>query len=85
MNGFVLAALLNGLPDEMIVSANTNTYSSAESPAEQSAAKDVAVQPEPIEVSATFRRHTSSAFSGIVAAACLLFAVGFGAVMLHEK
>lgn len=83
MNGLDLAALLNGLPDEMIVSANTNTYSSAESPAEQSAAKDVAVQPEPIIVSAPFRRHTPSVFSGIVAAACLLFTVGFGAVMLH--
>ena len=83
MNGLDLAALLNGLPDEMIVSANTNIYSSAESPAEQSAAKNVAVQPEPIEVSAPFRRHTPSVFSGIVAAACLLFAVGFAAVMLH--
>lgn len=85
MNGLDLAALLNGLPDEMIVSANTNTYSSAESPAESSNAKDVAVQPEPIIVSAPFRRHTPYVFSGIVAAACLLFAVGFGAVMLREK
>lgn len=83
MNGFVLAALLNGLPDEMIVSANTNTYASAEAIAEPSAAKTLAVQQEIRELSAPHKRHFPYAFSGMIAAACLLFAVGFGAVMLR--
>ncbi len=85
MNGFDLAALLNGLPDEMIVSANTNTYASAEAIAEPSAAKALAGQQEIRELSAPYKRHIPYAFSGMIAAACLLFAVGFGALMLHGK
>ena len=86
MNAIELSELLNDLPDQMIVSAysHSRTGKNPASAARVSAAVSAANSGGHIAVShknAAVPRWTIAA----VLAACLLFAVGFGAILLHGK
>lgn len=84
MNATELAELLNDLPDQMIVSAYKHPRR-GRAPAHA----DCASAPAKRSGSHIAASHRTAAVPrrtvGAILAACLLFAVGFGAVMLHGK
>ena len=84
MNELDLAGLLNQLPDEMIVSANMNTYRQPQDSGKQESAVQITQQitaaSAPAEGASAPRWITAAAL-----AACMLFAVGVGAVLLHSS
>lgn len=84
MNELELAGLLNQLPDEMIVSANVNTYLQPQDSGKQESAVQITQQitaaNTPAEAASAPRWVTAAAL-----AACMLFAVGVGAVLLHSS
>ena len=84
MNELDLAGLLNQLPDEMIVSANMNTYLQPQDSGKQESAVQITQQitaaNTPAEAASAPRWVTAAAL-----AACMLFAVGVGAVLLHSS
>ena len=84
MNATELAELLNDLPDQMIVSAYKHPRR-GRAPAHADCASAPAARAGG-QITASHRTAAVPRRTvGAILAACLLFAVGFGAVMLHGK
>lgn len=82
MNEFDILKALRDVPDDLIEECLTSTSAIGH----PESGNEI---PNPVRIQQTItqKKHAERpyAFSGIVAAACLLFAAGFGGVMLHES
>ena len=79
MNGMKLSEMLNGLPDDMILAAYTGSYRTAQPKSAADFAAGQAVQQGSTAGISAPRWITAAAL-----AACMLFAVGVGAVLLRS-